>query len=57
MEKLNLDEKTDKDAELIEVNLKNKSLITFSKLNKYFLFPILFAIFYFISNLFEELID
>ena len=51
MEELNLDEKIYKQS-------KNyKSLIKFNKLNKYFLFPILFAIFYFISNLFEELID
>ena len=38
-------------------NEKNKSLITFSKLNKYYLIPFFYAIFIFIFYLFGYLID
>ena len=57
MENLNSDDKIDQNEELTEISNKNKSLIKFSKVNILFLFPILFAIFNFVSNLFESLID
>ena len=57
MEELYLDDKSEQNEELIEENKKNKSFITFSKLNKLFLIPFLYAIFYFLIYLFEYLID
>ena len=48
MEKLNLESKEYKGEELTE----NKSLITFSKLNKYFIIPFLCAMFCTLSNYF-----
>ena len=56
MEEFNLDEEIDKNDELTEKIHEKKSLITFAKLNKFFLIPFLFAIFIFISNLLEIII-
>ena len=52
-----IDEKIEKNEELTENNDENKSLITFAKLNKYFLIPFLSAIFNFLSYLFGKLIE
>ena len=57
MENLNSDDKIDQNEELTEISNKNKSLITFSKVNFLFIFPILFAVFNSVSNLFESFID
>ena len=52
MEEFNSDDKTEQNEELIiEKSHENKSLITFSKLNKYFLILALFTIFNFLSSL------
>ena len=52
-----IDEKIEKNEELTENNDENKSLITFAKINKYFLIPFLSAIFNFLSDLFGKLIE
>ena len=52
MKEKNSDEKIEKNEELIEDNDEKKSLITFAKLNKYFLIPFLSALFKFLSDLF-----
>ena len=57
MEEFNLDEEIDKNDELNEKSNEKKSLITFAKLNKFFLIPILCAIFGFLNYLFEIIID
>ena len=57
MQELNEDDENEQNEELTEVKDKNKSLITFAKLNKLFLIPFLFAILNFLSILFEGLID
>ena len=51
------DDECSKDGGLMEENHKNKSLITFAKLHKYFIIPFLFVIFNVISNLFLSFID
>ena len=56
MEDLYFDDKTEQNEELTEKTNEKKSLITFSKLNKYFLILALFAIFNFLSSLFENFI-
>ena len=55
MEDLNLDNKSEQNEEPTEES-KNKSLIIFSKINKLYLIPFLFAIFSFLFNLFEGFI-
>ena len=57
MQEINEDDENEQNEELTEVKDKNKSLITFAKLNKLFLIPFLFAILNFLSILFEGLID
>ena len=58
MEDINKDdEKIEDNEELIENNDENKSLITFAKLNKYFLIPFLSALFNFLSDLFGTFIE
>ena len=52
-----IDEKIEKNEELKENNDENKSLITFAKLNKYFLIPFLSALFNFLSDLFGKFIE
>ena len=47
----------EQNEELIEKTNENKSLITFAKFNKFFLIPILLAIFNFLSDLLEFIID
>ena len=49
--------KLKKNEELTENNDENKSLITFAKLNKYFLIPFLSALFNFLSDLFGLFIE
>ena len=56
MEDFYFDDKIEQNEELTEKANEKKSLITFSKLNKYFLILALFAIFNFLSSLFENFI-
>ena len=55
MEELN--EKIEKIEELTKNNEENKSLITFAKLNKYFIIPFLSALFNFLSDFFGLYIE
>ena len=57
MEELNSNYMIDKNEELSEKRNEKKSLITFAKFNKLFCIPLLFALFYFLSDLFEALFD
>ena len=56
MEDLYFYDKTEQNEELTENATEKKSLITFYKLNKYFLIPALFTIFNFLSDLIEDFI-
>ena len=57
MEELNSNYMIVKNEELSEKRNEKKSLITFAKFNKLFCIPLLFALFYFLSDLFETLFD
>ena len=56
MEKIYFDEKIDQNEELTEKNSENKLFITFAKIDKYFIFPFLYALFNFLYNLFSSFI-
>ena len=56
MDDLYFDGKMEQSEESTKNNNQNKSFITFAKLDKYFLIPLLYALFNFLSILFNSLI-
>ena len=50
------DDMIDQNDELTEKENKNEPLISFAKLNKYFLIPLSYPIFFFVSSILDETI-
>ena len=56
MDELEQEDMIDQNDELTEKENKNEPLISFAKLNKYFLIPLSYPIFFFISSILDETI-